>query len=141
MEMKEMTDSTQSTKGKILLMDDDDIVLEITSRMLESYGYTAVSAKDGEEAVQKYRQALDEAGPFDVVILDLTVRGGIGGLGAIKEILALDSAAKVVISSGYSNDPTLLAYKEYGFCGVMTKPYRLKRLKEDLEEIIGAKES
>ena len=136
-----MTDSTRSTKGNILLMDDDDIVLEITSRMLESYGYTVVLAKNGEEAVQKYRQALDETGPFDVVILDLTVRGGVGGLGAIKKILALNPAAKVIISSGYSNDPTLARYKEYGFCGVMTKPYRLGRLKEDLEEILGAKES
>lgn len=132
-----MTDTAQQTRGKILLMDDDDIVLEITGQMLESYGYVVVTAREGEDALQKYQHALAMAEPFDLVILDLTVRGGVGGLAVIKKILSLNPTAKVVVSTGYADDPALAKYQEYGFCAVMTKPYRLERLKKDLEQILG----
>lgn len=74
--------------------------------------------------------------PFDVVIMDLTVPGGMGGKEAVKQILAIDPKAKVIVSSGYSNDPVMSDYQKYGFCNVVTKPFKMEELSEKITNAV-----
>lgn len=115
-------------KGKILLMDDEPLIRASLRENLERCGYEVVIAKDGSEAVHLYTQGQKNQTPFDVVILDLTVPGGMGGKEAVRHILALDPDAKVVASSGYSEDPVMTDYRKFGFCGVVTKPFKMEEL-------------
>ena len=118
----------QHGKGRILVMDDERIVREIAAAMLTELGYEAVSAVDGTAAIGLYKQARAQGRPFDAVIMDLTVPGGMGGKEAVRKLHSLDPGARVLVSSGYSNDPVMANYSEYGFCGVISKPYRLADL-------------
>jgi two-component system, cell cycle sensor histidine kinase and response regulator CckA len=130
-----MSDTIPGSKGKILLMDDDDIVLDITRKMMESFGYQVDSAKEGQEAVERYARAAEESLPYDAVILDMTVQGGFGGLEAIRRLQRLNPEVKAVISSGYAEDPVLRNYTQYGFVGMIAKPFRLNKLRALLEEL------
>jgi DNA-binding NarL/FixJ family response regulator len=85
-----------------------------------------------------YRQALKTDKPFDVVIMDLTIPGGMGGKEALEKLLQLDPGVKAIVSSGYSNDPIMSRYKQHGFRGVVTKPYSVRTLSETVLNIIGA---
>ncbi|MCD6580802.1 MAG: PAS domain S-box protein [Desulfuromusa sp.] len=123
---------------KVLLMDDEEIIRSLTTQMLTILGCTAEATTDGEEAIKMYRQAMEAGSPFDLVILDLTIPGGMGGKDAIKSILAIDPQAKVIVSSGYADDPVMAHYTEYGFKGVATKPYTLAELKIVIEKALGA---
>ena len=123
-------------KGKILLMDDDEAVLNIAGEMLTALGYEVEHAKNGVEAIEKYKKMFEQGNPFDLVIMDLTIPGGMGGKDAIKKLLALDKHVKAIVSSGYSNDPIMGNYKEYGFVGVAAKPYKLKELSEIVQKAI-----
>ncbi len=126
-------------QGKIIIMDDQEVILTMAVRMLESMGYETTFATDGSQAIEIYRKAYLEKQPFDLVILDLTVPGGMGGLKTIIELLKIDSNVKAVVSSGYSNDPIMANYEDYGFCGVVPKPYTLSQLSEALNQIFGEK--
>ena len=84
-----------------------------------------------------YKQALDAGEPFDVVIMDITVPGGMGGREAVKEILKINSKARVIVSSGYANDPIMANYAEYGFKGIVAKPYTRSKLLEVLNQVLG----
>ncbi len=128
-----------SGRGTILVMDDEEIVRLVVSKLLEQCGYEAVLARDGEEMLTKYREALESGKPFDAVILDLVIEGGMGGQEAIKHLLELDPHAKVLISSGYSNAPAMSQYKEFGFKGFLAKPYRLAELGKILHEVTTGK--
>ncbi|NOY12713.1 MAG: response regulator, partial [Deltaproteobacteria bacterium] len=119
--------------AKVLVMDDDDSVLDIVAEMLETMGCTVVTAKNGQEAVELFRQARLAGRPFDVVSLDLTVPGGGGGKETIKQLLQLDPQAKVIVSSGYADDPVMARYADYGFTAVITKPY----IFDQLHKVIG----
>jgi len=121
--------------GKILLMDDEESILEADGEALQCLGYTVVSARDGKEVLEHYRKALREE-PFDVVIMDLTVPGGMGGEKAIQELKKIDPSVRAIVSSGYSNDPIVAHYREYGFCGVVIKPYTIKELGEILHKVL-----
>lgn len=121
--------------GKILIMDDQELILDLAKAMLSSMGYKTITAGNGAEAIEIYREAFQSSEPFDMVIVDLTVPGGLGGVETIPELLKIDPQAKVVVSSGYSNDPIMANYKEYGFCGVITKPYTMAQLSELLNKI------
>jgi len=123
-------------KGKILLMDDEEIVVDVARKMLESLGYEVESTSDGAEAIDLYKKAKESGNPFDVVIMDLTVPGGIGGKEAIKRLLEIDPGVRAIVSSGYSNDPVMSDFKRYGFKGVVAKPYNLKNLAEEVHKII-----
>jgi CheY-like chemotaxis protein len=117
-------------------MDDEHVVIEVGSEMLQLLGYEVVCASDGAEAVELYRQAQETGQAFDAVILDLTIPGGMGGKEAVAKILTLDPTAAVIVSSGYSNDPVISEYDNYGFRGVVCKPYRLQELSAVLHEIL-----
>lgn len=120
------------TGGSVLVMDDDGMILNLAEKMLQHLGYRVTTCTGGEEAVSQYQAAIEAARPFDIVIMDLTVPGGMGGKEAAQKILALDPGARLIVSSGYSNDPIMAHYEEYGFCGAVIKPYRMKELMEVL---------
>ncbi len=123
--------------GKILLVDDEEIIRRSAGGLLTRLGYETVTAADGREGIRLYELAMKERKPFDVVIMDLTIPGGLGGEEAVKELKKLDPDAKVVVSSGYSNDAVLSRYGEYGFCAAITKPWRMEELTETLDHVMG----
>jgi DNA-binding NtrC family response regulator len=116
-------------KGKrVLVMDDESSILEMTGRMLGSQGYEVETAIDGDTAVAQYRAAMDAENPFDLVIMDLTVPSGMNGFDAFKAIQAFDPGVKVILSTGYAHEPVVVNFKEYGIAGVAPKPYRVMDL-------------
>jgi len=115
-------------KGNILLMDDEDIILDASGDLLEEMGYEVVKVKDGLDAISAYESALKSTSPFDLVIMDLIVPGGMGGKEALQELLKRDPTARVIASSGYSTDPVMANYQEYGFVGALAKPYKIVEL-------------
>ncbi|MHC4536410.1 MAG: 7TM diverse intracellular signaling domain-containing protein, partial [Planctomycetota bacterium] len=112
-----------SGKGKILAMDDEEMIRDLVGDMLNRLGYEAEVARHGEEAIHIYRRAIESGEPFDAVILDLTVPGGMGGKETIERLRELDSNLKAIVSSGYSNDPIMSEPKKYGFSSVVVKPF------------------
>lgn len=125
--------------GKILVMDDEAMIREVSHKMLTSMGYTVEVSSDGVEAVEKYFAARASGTPFDVVIMDLTIPGGMGGKDAIQKLRAIDPAVKAIVSSGYSNDPIMAEFENYGFCGVVAKPYSIKTLSEIVKSVRDSK--
>jgi CheY-like chemotaxis protein len=123
-------------QGKILVMDDDKGIRELAGKILQHLGYRVNFASDGADAVASYQAALKSRDPFDAVILDLTVRGGMGGKEAIQKLMAIDPKVKGIVSSGYSEDPGITGYKRHGFSGVVTKPYTLEELGEKLSQVL-----
>lgn len=119
-------------EGKILVMDDEEIVRSTTQRILVSFGYEVELAEDGQQALDKYIEAKSAGVPFDVVILDLTIPGGAGGKEVIKNLRAIDPQLKAIASSGYSTDPVMAEFKKYGFDAVICKPYALEELNSTL---------
>jgi len=124
-----------SGEGKVLLMDDEESVRQTANEMLTFLGYEVELARDGAEAVRLYKEAFLSDRPFDVVITDLTVRGGMGGKVAVSELIKVDQDVKAIVSSGYSSD-SLSDYKKYGFYDVIAKPYRLQELGKVLASAI-----
>lgn len=136
-----VSESTHQGHGRILIMDDQEPLLNMAGRMLNILGYETTHTTDGSQAIEKYREAYLSQNPFDLVILDLTVPGGMGGAKTIPELIKIDPAVKAVVSSGYSNDPIMANYQEYGFCGVIPKPYTIPQLAELLNRIFDEKQS
>ncbi|MBN1228091.1 MAG: PAS domain S-box protein [Deltaproteobacteria bacterium] len=123
-------------RGRILFMDDEQQLRNVTSRMLEYLGYEVITAKDGTEAIELYRKAQESGQVFDAVIMDLTVPGGMGGLESMQRLLEVDPRIRAVVSSGYSQDPVMADYRTYGFKGVISKPYEVSELSEVLHKIL-----
>jgi len=122
--------------GKILLMDDEESLRAVLGRILRNIGYEVEVANNGEEALRRYKEAMDQKADFDVVILDLTIRGGMGGRDTLGNLLKLDPGVKAVAFSGYSNDPVMACYQEYGFKGVLVKPFKYDELCSLLKDLI-----
>jgi CheY-like chemotaxis protein len=122
--------------GRLLIMDDEEIVRAVLSEMLTHLGYEAACSSNGSEAIEMYASAAESGSPFDAVIMDLTIPGGMGGKEAVKRLREVYPQAKVIVSSGYSNDPVMAEYRDYGFCGVVLKPYQVAELSGVLKEVL-----
>ena len=123
-------------QGKILVMDDEPLVREVAVRMLNFLGYEVEEAPDGAAALERYRRAQMEGRPFDAVILDLTVPGGMGGKETMEKLQLLDPQTKAMVSSGYADDLVLTRFSDYGFQGVIKKPYRLTDFSQVLNQVL-----
>lgn len=123
-------------KGRILIMDDDKTIQKVAGAMLEKIGYSVAIAHDGSEALMLYSKEKDSSNPFDAVIIDLTVPGGMGGRETIEKLLEIDPAVNAIVSSGYYTDPIMANFTEYGFKAVLPKPYEINQLSKGLQEII-----
>jgi PAS domain S-box-containing protein len=124
------------TTARILHMDDEEMILQTTRDMLENLGYYVETAINGDDAIQKYLRARDGSNPFDVVILDITIPGGMGGKETIQKLLEVDPDVKAIVSSGYSNDPVMAMFGDYGFTGFIAKPYRLDELSDVIKQVL-----
>jgi PAS domain S-box-containing protein len=122
--------------GRILVMDDEDSIRNLLGKILSRIGYEASFARDGFEAVKAYTKAKESGQPFSAVICDLTIRGGMGGREAIRELIAIDPQVKAIVSSGYADDPAMADYQKYGFSGVIAKPYKINELSNMLQGVI-----
>jgi two-component system, cell cycle sensor histidine kinase and response regulator CckA len=111
--------------GTILVMDDEEMIRNMTAEMLEYLGYQATTCENGTEALARYKAARESGVPFSAVIMDLTIPGGMGGKEAAQQILAIDPKACLIVSSGYSNDPVMSDYSTHGFSGAIAKPYKM----------------
>ncbi len=116
-------------------MDDEDMVGEIACQMLEYLGFEAVRVADGADAVREYKKNQDDGEAFAAVIMDLTIPGGMGGKEAVREILSIDCEAKVFVSSGYSTDPIMVNFQDYGFQGGIAKPFDIAAMQKMLSSI------
>ncbi len=127
------------TVGKILVMDDEAPIRELVSEVLVAAGCSVEFAINGEEAIEKYKNAFETDRSFDAIILDLTIPQGMGGLETIQAIREIDKDVKAIVSSGYSNDPVMASFKEYGFCDVIPKPYAIEDLYAVIQSILSEK--
>jgi len=137
-DIRPVEEQEESGEGrvKVLLMDDEYTIRTILSEQLRSLKYVVEAVEEGAEAIRLYKNAREAGKPFDVVIMDLTVSGGMGGKDAIEKLLEIDPEARAVVMSGYANDPIMANYKEYGFKGVIAKPYDIRELDETLQNVV-----
>jgi len=112
-------------RGRVLVMDDEELIREVSGEMLKLLGYEAVFAENGRQAIELFSRAVARGEPFDAVILDLTVPGGLGGKDTLQKLKEIAPGVKAIVSSGYSKDPIMSEYRSFGFCGVIAKPYRV----------------
>ena len=127
--------------GRVLVMDDEEIILQSTEEFLGDLGYEVDLAKDGAEAIALYKKALKEDTRYAAVIMDLTIPGGMGGKETIGKLLKIDPGVTAIVSSGYSKDPVMATYREHGFRGILAKPFKFERLAHLLEGVITARKS
>jgi DNA-binding NtrC family response regulator len=127
-------------QGRILVMDDEASIREVLGQMLQKLGYEAVCVKDGGQALEAYQQAKKQ-GPFDAVILDLTIPNGLGGKETLELLLQLDPQIRAIVSSGYGDDPTMANYENYGFKSVIAKPYKISELSLVLHNVMSQKKT
>ena len=125
-----------SGSGRILVMDDEEMIRNVLRQLLESLGYTVECVQDGTEAVAAYQRAQAVGQPFAVVILDYTIPGGMGGLETLARLRAIDPQVTALISSGYANNPVMADWAYYGFSGVVAKPYTIAQLQEALHHVL-----
>jgi len=121
--------------SRVLVMDDESFIRDVAGQMLDYLGFEVAFSANGNEAIQLYRQAMEEGEKFDVVMLDITIPGGMGGKEAIKHLKELDPDVRAIVASGYSKDPVMEKYKEYGFCGRILKPYGIKELNKAFQDL------
>ncbi len=124
--------------GRVLVMDDEEPLRRLFKEMLEMLGFEAVCVENGEAMLDVYRQAAASGKRFDAIILDLTIRRGMGGKDALEHLLKIDPTVKAFATSGYYGSPVMVEYKEYGFCGVIHKPITLPAFAEKLRSVIEA---
>jgi len=122
--------------ARILVMDDEENICKTVKSMLEKTGCKVETVEDGERAIEIYMDSFSKSEPFDIVIMDLTIPGGMGGKDAAKELLALDPDAKIIVFSGYSTDPIIANYQEYGFSGRLEKPFTIINLTREVIRVL-----
>ena len=117
-------------------MDDEELIRSVAEELLTSMGHEVACAESGETALKAYRAARDAGRPFDVVILDLTIRGGMGGLETMQKLAEIDPDVRAVVSSGYSDDAVLSNYRDQGFQAFLKKPYDMEELVKTLNALL-----
>ena len=127
----------EAGRGRVLLMDDDEVVRDVTQNMLIDLGYEIVLSANGDEAISLYQEAMRSGQPFAAIILDLTIPGGMGGKEAIQKIIKIDPQVRAIVASGYSADPVMAEYGRHGFKDVLKKPYSLEEVSNALQRVIG----
>jgi CheY-like chemotaxis protein len=125
-------------KTRILLMDDEQMILDIVSRMLGHLGYEVTTCTDGSQAIAAFAKSKSHSEPFDVVMMDLVIPNGVGGQDAVHTIKKIDPAARVIASSGHLEHPVMLDHTKFGFNAVLEKPYKLEKLQQVIEAVINA---
>jgi len=133
---KIVPEKSMSGIGRILAMDDEKMIRDLTEQMLSQFGYDTVLAQDGSEAIELYRGAMESGKPFDAVILDLTVKSGMGGKSAVQKLLEINPHVKSIVSSAFFNDPVMTDYRKYGFTAALPKPYMKKDLSDTLSKVL-----
>jgi signal transduction histidine kinase/ActR/RegA family two-component response regulator len=133
---REQVEELTQGNGRVLVMDDEPFVRDVIGAMLERLGYEPAFAEHGEEAIARYEEARRAGTPFDAVIMDLTVPGGMGGVEAARRLRELDPRVRIVVSSGYSNDPVMANFRDYGFVGVARKPFKVGELSRVMGEAL-----
>ncbi|GAB4486120.1 MAG: hypothetical protein OHK006_13470 [Thermodesulfovibrionales bacterium] len=128
--------ASETRKGRVLVMDDEEMVRNVAGEMIRALGHEAETAADGREALELFVQARDKGTPFDIVVLDLTVKGGMGGEETMRRLREIDPGVVAVVSSGYADSPVMANYRDYGFSAVLDKPYQVANLKKCLAELL-----
>ena len=128
----------ENKEKRVLIMDDETMICQVAVAMFKSLGWVAESCHEGKAAIVNYSEALAQGQPYDLVLMDLTIPGGMGGHETIAELLALYPDASVLASSGYTNDPIMSDFSSYGFKGVLPKPYTMEMLTKALEKLLVA---
>lgn len=134
-----LTAADGAISGRILVMDDEEIIRNLAADLISSFGYKVTVTVDGNEAIELYKEAMETNEPFDTVVLDLTIPGGMGGIETIKKLKEIDPEVKAIVSSGYSNNPAMANFSEHGFKGAINKPYRVAEMSEVLHKVVGKK--
>jgi PAS domain S-box-containing protein len=124
---------TTAPHQRILVMDDDQAVQMVLQKMLQILGHSVILTSDGWEAINIYRERCNSAEAIDLVIVDLTIPGGIGGKETLVRLQQIDPTIRAIVSSGYSNDPVMASFQEHGFCAAVNKPYVLQELQAAIE--------
>ncbi len=127
--------------GRVLVMDDESVVLDVAKRTLAKLGYDVDVAINGKEAIQQFAQAHEGTSPFDAVILDLTIQGGMGGEEVLEHLKKIDPGVRAIVSSGYSDVPIVANPSEHGFCAAVPKPYDVQKLSQVLAEVLTGSQS
>jgi CheY-like chemotaxis protein len=126
-------------QGRILVMDDEELICELAKTSLEFLGYQVDTAPDGEACITAYTRARDEGHPYAVLIMDLTIPGGMGGKEAIQRLLEIDPEVRAIVSSGYSHGPEMANHKQHGFRGMVGKPYKVEELAKEITAVLNGK--
>jgi CheY-like chemotaxis protein len=130
------TGSGRPGRKRILLVDDEQSILLVTSHILEIKGYEVTCARDGAEGITRYVEAMKEGDPFAAVIMDLIIPHGLGGKETITLMSGIDPDVRAIVSSGYSDDPVMADFRGYGFLGILPKPYRIQDLYREVTRVI-----
>ncbi|TAJ45532.1 ABC transporter substrate binding protein [Methanofollis fontis] len=134
-EESEIDDLAMTERGRVLVMDDEHHIRDVITVMLEKRGFSVDAVPDGETAITAYQRAIAEGKPYNSVILDLTVPGGMGGREAIFRLKELDPSVRAIVSSGYSQDPVMAEYEAFGFAAAIQKPFRMSDLVATLDRL------
>jgi two-component system, cell cycle sensor histidine kinase and response regulator CckA len=130
------TPAAAGRTGRVLIMDDEQVIRNVAGELIRALGHSTEFAVHGNEAIEKYQEAKRSGRPFDVVILDLTIRGGMGGAETIQRLLEIDPGVKAIVSSGYSDDSLIAGYQKQGFKSALKKPYNVAELRDTLNILL-----
>jgi PAS domain S-box-containing protein len=136
----EKLESLPALNARVLVMDDDPVILNMIEDMLEEIGCFSCCVDDGAKAIEEYNKSYNEGKQYDIVFLDLTVQGGMGGEEAVKRLKHDYPEARCIVSSGYSTDPVISNFRDYGFSGHVTKPYLIRELYNEISRVLGNRE-
>ena len=130
------SETGNESRGRILVMDDEEFILDMADKMFSTMGYDVTLSGNGEDTISLYKEAKEKGKPFHCVIMDLTINDGMGGKEVIGILKNYDSDIRAIISSGYADDPVVSEFREYGFSGVALKPYSFNQISNLLDSVI-----